>query len=1084
MNISAPFIRRRVATSLLTLAVAFAGAVALTRLPAAPMPEVDTPAIYVFASMPGANPEVMASAVATPLERHLSAIAGVTEMTSMSWYGGMYVTLQFDLNRDLDGAARDVQAAINAARVDLPAAMKTTPSYSKYNIAFWPITYLSLTSTTMSLPQMFDVATTVLQPQLASIQGVGEVTVIGSSPLAVRVELNPDALAKYGVGLEDVRAALAAVNANSPKGAIQSGGRRFQIYTNDQAPKAKDYQDLVIAYRNGNAVRLSDVAEVVDSVESHWQAAVSDGKPSILLRIYGAPGANVIATVDQIKARVERLRAALPTAIDVDIVSDRTTTIRRSLRDLEHALLIASVLVILTVFAFLRSARAILIPAIVVPVSILGTFGIMYLLKYSLNSVSLMALIIVTGLVIDDSVVVVENISRHIESGMPRLQATLLGVREVGFTVLAMSLALVTIFLPLLFMEDVTGRIQRQFAVTLSAAVAISLVVSLTAAPMLCAHVLEPRSDRRPGWLARAFERAYGATLNAYERSLALALRHSRLTLAVLFAFASLNVYLYITVPKGMLPQQDPGWLYGVLITEPNISAEPLKRAFEDTTATIMADPAVKSLDGMIEGANSSSAEYHIFLAPPAQRGATTSEVKDRLTASVGRIAGRALHLSSAQDISLDAPAGNSGQYQYQLRGDDIGELRTWAKRLAEALKHVPELADPNFDEKLGGLEARFVIDRETMSRLGIAMSQVDNTLYDAFGQRQVSTIFAPINQYHVVMEVAPRYRQNPEVLDTIYVSTSGGPAGSVQSTNAPTGTIAAQRTRLTASKAANVASDAARNQNLNALANTARAATSTGTAVSTAPETMIPLSAIARLGRGAAPSWIQHSGNSAAAAISFNLPPRVPLSEAMAAIERTSAEIHVPTSIHGAFTGEAKALRQTVIRETLLFLAAIATIYIVLGILYESFIHPITILSTLPPAGVGAILALMAFQMEFTVIAFIGVILLIGIVMKNAIMMIDVALQMERNRRLPPQEAIYRACLLRFRPIMMTTFAALFGALPLALGTGEGAELRQPLGISIIGGLIISQALTLYTTPVVYLQLDRLRLRWKGLRK
>ena len=550
MNISAPFIRRRVATTLLTLAMAFAGAVALVKLPTAPMPEVDTPAIYVFASMPGASPEVMASAVATPLERHLSAIAGVTEMTSMNWYGGMFVTLQFDLNRDLDGAARDVQAAINAARVDLPAAMKATPSYSKSNIAFWPITYLSLTSTTMSLPQMFDVATTLLQPQLASIQGVGQVTVIGSSPLAVRVELNPDALAKYGVGLEDLRAALAAVNANSPKGAIQSGGRRFQIYTNDQAPKAKDYQGSRHRLSQRERDQTFRCGGVVDLVENHWQAAVTDGKPSILLRIYGTPGANVIATVDQIKERVERLRAALPTAIDVDVVSDRTTTIRRSLRDLEHALLIAGALVILTVFAFLRSARAILIPAIVVPVSILGTFGIMYLLKYSLNSVSLMALIIVTGLVIDDFVVVVENISRHIESGMPRLQATLQGVREVGFTVLAISLALVTIFLPLLFMEDVTGRILRQFAVTLSAAVMISLVVSLTAAPMLCAHVLEPRSDRRPGWLARAFERAYGATLNAYERTLALALRHSRLTLAVLFAFASLNVYLYITVSK------------------------------------------------------------------------------------------------------------------------------------------------------------------------------------------------------------------------------------------------------------------------------------------------------------------------------------------------------------------------------------------------------------------------------------------------------------------------------------------------------------------------------------------------------
>ncbi len=1081
MNISAPFIRRPVATTLLTLAVALAGALAFTRLPAAPMPEVDLPSIYVSASMPGASPEVMASAVATPLERHLSAIAGVAEMTSSNSYGGTGISLQFDLNRDLDGAARDVQAAINAARADLPAALSANPSYSKYNIAFWPITYLSLTSTTLSLAQIFDVATTVLQPQLASIQGVGYVSILGSAPLAVRVELNPDALTKYGIGLEDVRAALAAANANSPKGAIQSGGRRLQIYTNDQAPKAKDYQALVIAYRDGSAVRLSDVAEVVDSVEDHWPAAVTDGKASILLRIYRAPGANVIATVDRIKARLERLRAALPTAIDVDIVSDRTATTRTSLRDLEYALLIASALVILTVFAFLQSARAILIPAIVVPVSILGTFGFMYLLGYSLDSLSLMALIIVTGLVIDDSVIVLENISRHIESGMPRLQATLQGVREVGFTVLTMSLALVAIFIPLLFMGDVIGRILREFAMTLSAAVVISLVASLTTAPMLCAHVLEPRIHRKRGWLARALEHAYKVTLKAYERTLALALRHSRLTLAVLSAFASLNVYLYIAVPKGLLPQQDPGWLYGVLIAEPNISAEPMKRALEETAAMILADPAVRSLDAMIEGANSSSAEFHIFLTPRAQRKETASEVSSRLTASISQIPGRALYLSAVQDISLYAPTGDSGQYQYVLLADDIGELRTWTIRLAEALKHVPELLDPNVVEKNRGLEARFVLDRETISRLGIAMSQIDNTLYDAFGQRQVSTIFAPLNQYHVVMEVAPRYRQNPEVLDKLYVSTSGGPAGGVQTTNAPAGTVAGQRTQPTASILAAVASDAARNQNLNALANTARAVTSTGAAVSTVPETMVPLSAIARFEQGAAPLSVNHSGNFVAATISFNLPPKVPLSEAMAAIERTITEIHMPTSIHGAFTGEAKALQQTLIREMLLILAAIATIYIVLGILYESFIHPITILSTLPPAGVGAILALMACHMEFTVIAFIGVILLIGIVMKNAIMMIDVALQSERDQGLSPQEAIHRACLLRFRPIMMTTFAALFGALPLALGAGEGAELRQPLGISIIGGLIVSQALTLYTTPVVYLQLDRLRLRWKG---
>jgi len=1084
MNISAPFVRRPVATLLLTLAVAFAGAVALLKLPAAPMPEVESPSIWVSASMPGASPEVMARTVATPLERRLSAVAGVAEMTSQNSYGSTSISLQFELNRNLDGAARDVQAAINAARLDLPAALRENPSYSKSNLAFWPISYISLTSATLSLPEVFDVATNVAQPQLASIQGVGYVKVLGSSPLAVRVELNPEALAKYGVGLEDVRAALAAANANSPKGAIQSGDRRFQIYTNDQAPKAKDYQPLVIAYRNGSAIRLSDVAEVVDSVEENWQAAVTDGKASILLRIYATPGANVIATVDRIKARLEHLRAVVPSAINIDIISDRTATIRRSLKDLEHALMIAGVLVILTVFAFLQSARAIVIPAVVVPISILGTFGVMYLLGYSLNSVTLMALIVVTGLVIDDSVVVVENISRHLESGTSRLQATFQGVLEVGFTVLAMSLALVTIFIPLLFMEDVIGRILRQFAATLSVAVMISFIVSLTAAPMLCAHVLEPPTLRKPGRFARAFEHAYRVTLNGYERTLASALRHSRVTLAALFAFAGLNVYLYVTVPKGLLPQQDPGWLYGVLVTEPNTSAAPLQKAFEETSAIIAADPAVKNFDAMIEVANSSFAEYHIFLTPRAQRKETTSDVKTRLSTRIGESPGRTLILSSVQDISLEFPTGNGGHYQYQLLGDDIGELHVWSMRLAEALNAVPELEDPRGDLREGGLQARFILDRDTMARLGVAMSHVDNTLYDAFGQRQVSTILTPFNQYRVVMEVAPQYRRSAEALDKIYVSASGGPASGVQSSGAPAGTVAAQRTLHAASNLAAVAADAARNQNLNRLTDTARSPVSTGAAVSTAQEAMVPLSAIAQVGQGAALSTVAHSGNSAAMTISFNLPPKVSLGDAMATIERTSAEIHMPTSIHGAFSGEAKAFRQTLIRESFLFLATIATLYIVLGILYESYIHPITILSTLPPAGGGAIIALMAFQMEFTVIAFIGVILLIGIVMKNAIMMIDVALHLERNGGLAQREAVRRACLLRFRPIMMTTFAALFGALPLALGTGEGAELRQPLGIAIIGGLIVSQVLTLYTTPVVYLYLDRLRLWRKGLRK
>lgn len=1082
MNISAPFIARPVATTLLTLAVALAGALAFTKLPAAPMPEVDLPSIYVSAQMSGSNPETMATAVATPLERHLSAVAGITEMTSSNSAGSTGISMQFDLSRDLDGAARDVQAAINATRADLPASLRTNPIYFKANLATWPITYLSLTSTTLSLEQIFDLATTVLQPTLSSIQGVGQVVILGSSPLAVRVELNPDALSKYGVGIEDVRAALAAANANSPNGSIEVGEKRFQIYANDQAHKATDYQNLVIAYRKGLAVRLSDLAEVIDSVENYRTMATTNSTASILIRIYRTSGANVIETVDRIKARLTQLRASLPRAIDIAIISDRTATIHASLRDLEHALLIAGTLVILTVFAFLQSARAIVIPAIAVPVSILGTFGVMYLLRYSLDSLSLMALIIATGLVIDDSVIVLENVSRHIEAEMPRRQATLRGVREVGFTVLAMSLALVAVFIPFLFMGDVIGRILREFAVTLSAAVLISLAVSLTTTPMLCAFVLRAGSDRQRGWLARTSEHAYRAMLQAYERTLVVALRHSRLTLTVLFAFAGLNICLYIIVPKGLLPHQDPGWLYGSLEADPNISSEPMKKTLEETVTTILADPAVQGLDAMIEdGADTNSAELHIFLKTRAQRKATAEEVSSRLIAAISKVPGRILHLVAVQDISFTAQSGSGGQYQYVLQGDDIEELRIWTLRLTEALKQTPELLDPSTDQQDHGLDVRVVVDRETASRLGITMSQIVNTLYDAFGQRQVSTIYTPFNQHHVVMEVAPRYRESPEVLGKIYISTSGGVVSGVQSTNAPAGTVWGQRTQPSA---LNPATDPARNRNLNALANTARGSPSTGTPVSTERETMVPLSAIARFEQGAAPLSVNHRGNSVAATISFNLPPKVPLGEAMATLERTAAEIHMPATIHAGFSGTAKAFQKTLVKEVFLTLAALAAIYIVLGILYESFVHPLTILSTLPSAGVGAILALMAWRMDFTIIAFIGVILLIGIVMKNAIMMIDVALHLERREGLVPREAIKRACLLRFRPIMMTTFAALFGALPLVLGTGDGAELRQPLGISIVGGLIVGQALTLCTTPVVYLHLERLRSWWKGIRK
>jgi len=1078
MNISAPFIRRPVATTLLTLAIALAGWLAFFRLPAAPMPQVDLPAIYVWAQMSGASPETMATTVATPLERRLSAIAGVTEMTSSSEMGTSTISLQFSIDRDIDGAARDVQAAINAARADLPTSLRANPVYFKANLATWPIAYLSLTSATLSVDRIYEIAETVLREKLASIPGVGRVYILGSAPPAVRVELNPDALFKYGVGLESIRAALAAANANSPKGAIETGERRFQIYANDRASKAADYRELIVAYRNGLAVKLSDLAEVVDSVEDFGPAAMTDGKASILVRIYRAPGANVIGTVNRIKARLSQLRASLPGAIDLAIVSDRTATIRASLRDLEHALLVSVILVILTVFAFLQSARAAMVTAVVVPVSLLGAFGVMHLFGYSLDSLSLMALIIATGLVIDDSVIVLENISRHLDNGTPRLQAALSGAREVGFTVLSMSLSLVAAFIPMLLMGDVLGRVFREFAVTLSAAVLISLVISLTTAPMLCAIVLEPSAARRPSSAARIPRRAFWAMLRFYDRTLVLALRHSWATLAVLLAVLGLNITLYMTVPKGLLPQQDPGRLFGFLEADQNISAALMREKLADVATILLADPAVKSLAGTIEdGARRNSAELYVELKPRPQREETADEVNFRLSRSVSEIAGVALHLVPPQDISFGARPGG-GQYQYTLQGDDIAELRTWTLRLTEALRGASEIHDPNSDQGEGGLEANLVIDRNTASRLGVATSQIDNTLYDAFGQRQVSTIYAPLNQRHVVMEVAPQYRQSPEILDKIYVSTSGGPTGGVQSTNSPAGTVTGPR-RQALSSAASIAADSSRNLNLNALANSTHGPTSTSAPVSTVVETMVPLSAIAHFEQRTAPLSVNHQGSFVAATISFNLSPKTPLSDAISAVERTVAEIHMPASIHGAFSGTAKTFQDSTVKQAFLILAALVTIYIVLGILYESFIHPITILSTLPSAGVGGILALMVLRIEFTVVAFIGVILLIGIVKKNAIMMIDFAIDAQRKERLSARDAIHRACLLRFRPIMMTTMAALFGALPLALGTGEGAELRQPLGIAIIGGLVVSQALTLYTTPVVYLYLDRLR-QWR----
>ncbi len=1086
MNPSALFIARPVATTLLTLGVALAGLFAFFKLPVSPLPQVDFPTISVSATMPGASPETMSTSVATPLERHLGQIADVTEMTSWSAVGSTRITLQFGLDRDIDGAARDVQAAINAARADLPTALRSNPTYRKVNPADAPVLILALTSNTLTQGQLYDSAATVLQQKLSQVDGVGQVTIGGSSLPAVRVELNPRALFKYGIGLEDVRAALASANANSPKGAIEFGGRHYQIYTNDQARLAAQYRSLVIAYRNGAAVRLSDVAEVLDSVENLRNQGLANGKPSVLVILYRQPGANIIDTVDRVKALLPELEASIPSDIDLAVAADRTTTIRASVRDVERTLLIAIALVILVVFAFLRDWRSTLIPSVAVPVSLIGTFGAMYLLGYSLDNLSLMALTVSTGFVVDDAIVVLENVSRHIEAGMPRLQAALQGAREVGFTVLSMSLSLVAVFLPILLMGGIIGRLFREFALTLSVAILVSLAVSLTMTPMMCAYLIRPTRNERPGRLARASERVFAATLGLYERTLRWVLRNSGPVILVLLATVALNVYLFEIVPKGFFPQQDTGRLIGGIRADQSISFQAMRQKLAQFIDILRADPAVDSVVGFTGGSQTNSGFVFISLKPLSARRLSADQVIGRLRGKLGQVAGATLFLQAVQDIRAGGRASNT-QYQFTLQADELADLYSWGPKITEALKQLPELADVDSDQQQKGLETDLVIDRATAARLGVTPSQIDNTLYDAFGQRQVSTIYNPLNQYHVVMEVAPQFWQSPEMLKEIYVSTAGGAVGGTQATNAVAGTtLAPSKTKgaSTALSAAALATDTARNLATNRLANTGHGSASTGAAVSTARETMVPLAAFSRFGPGNTPLEVDHQGQFVASTISFNLAPGKSLSQAVAAIDAVMNRIGVPASIHGTFQGTAKVFQQSLANEPILILAAIIAVYIVLGVLYESYVHPVTILSTLPSAGIGAVLALMLCNTEFSIMALIGIILLIGIVKKNAIMMIDFALDAERSRGLASREAIYEAAVLRFRPIMMTTMAALLGALPLALGFGDGAELRRPLGISIVGGLIVSQLLTLYTTPVIYLYLDRLRLWFKRHRK
>jgi multidrug efflux pump len=1082
MSLSTPFIRRPVATTLLTIGVALAGIFAFFHLPVSPLPNIDLPTVSVTAHMPGASPETMATTVATPLERHLGIIADVTEMTSSSTVGQTRITLQFALDRNIDGAARDVQAAINAARADLPASLRTNPTYRKVNPASFPILILSLTSNTRTRGQIYDLASTILEPALSQIAGVGEVRIGGSAAPAVRVEINPLPLFKFGIGLEDVRAALASANAHSPKGAIDAGDRRYQLYTNDQASTPDDYKPLIIAYRNGAPVHLTDVASVEEGAENIRNAGLANGKPAVLVIVYSEPGGNIIETVDRIRAEVPQLRASLPPDIDMRIAMDRSTTIRASVHDVEATLLIAIGLVILVVFAFLRNARATLIPSVAVPVSLIGTFGVMYLLGYSLDNLSLMALTVSTGFVVDDAIVVLENFTRHVEAGMKRHEAAVLGASEVGFTVLSMSLSLIAVFLPILLMGGIVGRLFREFAMTLSIAILISLIVSLTTTPMMCAYVAMPRVEAKPARWKIAAERVFDAMLGFYRSTLAEALRWPGVVLLVLAATVALNVYLFILVPKGFFPLQDTGRMIGGIKADQSISFQLMKKKLTQFIRIIGQDPAVDSVVGFTGGGQTNSGFVFISLKPLSERSKSVFQVIGRLRRKLGQVAGARLFLVPVQDINAGGRQSNS-LYQYTLTGDDLNQIYAWTPKVTAALEKLPAITDVNSDQDQKGLETDLVIDRATAARLGLAVSQIDNTLYDAFGQRQVSVIYTPKNQYHVVMEVAPQYWQSPDTLKELYVSTAGGPVGGTKATNALAGTVSGKNTGAT-TNAATIAADTARNRATNALANTGHGITSTGAAVSTAKETMVPLSAVARYQTGATPLAVNHQGLFVASTISFNLKPGVSLGQAEQAIRTAVTGLRMPATLQGNFAGTAQVFQKSLANEPILVGAALLAVYIVLGVLYESYIHPITILSTLPSAGVGAVMALMLCDTDFSIIALIGVILLIGIVKKNAIMMIDFAIGAERREGLSPREAIYKAAVLRFRPIMMTTMAAMLGALPLAIGFGEGGELRRPLGIAIVGGLILSQMLTLYTTPVVYLTLDRLALSAKRRRR
>jgi len=1023
MNISEPFIRRPVATTLLTIGFALAGLVAFKLLPVASLPQVDFPTISVQAQMPGASPETMAATVATPLERALGRIAGVTEITSSSTLGSSRITLQFELNRDIDGAARDVQAAINAARSQLPTGLPNNPTYRKVNPADAPIIILALTSDTLDRGRMYDAASTILAQKLSQVQGVGQVTVSGSALPAVRVELNPNALSKYGISLDEVRAALNSANANRPKGVVEDGDRQWQIYADDQAKEASEYRPLIVAWRNGAPVRLSDVAEVEDSVQDLRNQGLFNGKPAVLVIINKQPGANVIETADRVRDVLPQLEASIPRAINVTVAMERTSTIRASLREVERTLVIAMGLVILVVFLFLRNLRATLIPAVAVPVSLTATFGIMYLCGYSLNNLSLMALTVAAGFVVDDAIVVLENVSRHIEKGVPPFRAALLGAREVGFTVLSMSLSLIAVFIPILLMGGIVGRLFREFSITLSVAVLISLVVSLTTTPMMCARLLKPEPKGERGRLYKASERFFEGMLRGYRASLSWALRNPLLILLALAATIGLNVYLYSNVQKGFFPRQDTGRIAGFIRGDQSISFQAMRQKLADFVEIVQSDPDVENVVAFTGGGQRNGGSMFIALKPISERPSAEAIIA-RLRVKLAKEPGATLILNPVQDIRIGGRQSDA-TYQYTLQADELAVLRTWSPRLEQALRQNSSLVDVNSDQQVKGLQTTLTIDRETAVRLGITPRMIDSALNLSFGQAVVSTIYSDLNQYRVVMELAPQYWQSPESLKNVYVISP--------------------------------------------------------------VKGMVPLSTFARYEFTNTALAVNHQGQFVASTVSFNMPLGMSLSDAVTEITDTMARIGAPATLHGTFQGTARAFQRSLESQPWLILAALITVYIVLGILYESYVHPITILSTLPSAGVGALLALKLFDKEFSIIALIGVILLIGIVKKNAIMMIDFALDAERQHGKKPEDAIFEACLLRFRPIMMTTMCALLGALPLAIGSGYSAELRQPLGISIMGGLILSQLLTLYTTPVIYIYLDRFRLwcqgKWKRTR-